>query len=350
MNSAVAAAQEHPEDHSEMTRFSDFNAIRSRAGDFGAGAVLPGEATSKGRWVPPSLVDESALTQFRIMRPAEEILPSISSKAMRLSLYRDFAASGRGEMDGIGVSVEWTAAVLIYSAFNAFRQGGRDRDMDVFNGYPRILEYVPSVERERDSTFRIYARTAKTADDIIRSAVLMASHRGYIVGDGSALNHYADLTGIFITKPGVAPKRVGISGYEHWVDFEMEPSVPLLKFASEPAWLIPGPPRLSREETDHAVRAIAGEIERSARFQDAVELVRMFPEVLPPFKIPIDVKDQGRLSEFPPRDLGRSPGSADPGPAFGASAMFSAQSGPFGWRLPVNPWMQGALPVSLLRR
>jgi len=290
-----------------MTRFGDLNAIRRGHGGFAAGVGSIESGASDAGWIFPSFIDKSALTQFKTKQPTENIIPSISSKAMRLSLYRGLFAAGRDAFDGIGVSVEWAAAMLTYSAFNAFHPAGFDRDMNVLEGYPRFMEYAGRTVRDGDNLFRICARTARTAENIVKSAVLLASHRGYITVGESALNHYTDLTGIFITRPGVAPKRVGISGYEHWVDFEIDRSIPVLKFTSEPAWLIPGPPRLSREESDHAGRVISGKADQAPGIDDAVELMRMYPGGLPPFEIPIKVRGQGRLGSLSCAETGFNP-------------------------------------------
>ncbi len=277
-----------------MVRTGSFYGIRSSPaidlpkGD--AGAPAP-KADSVKEWYPADLVDNAAIRRIRHGVPLREVLPAISADSMRLRLYRDFKENGKKEFSGLDVSVEWTTALLIYSAMNMVQDAGESRGMKVYDGYPNLLESGLSTFGGDKDEFRIYARTQETALDIVTSQRLLASHRGYITDIGNGLAHFRDLTGVFITKPGVAPKRVGVSGYEFFVDFTLSPSVPRLKIKEEPAYLIPGPPRLSREE-------IAAGLDGASR--DAMELMQMFSEGLPAFAIPIEVTGHGRLEGISP--------------------------------------------------
>jgi len=274
---------------------------------------LTGEAASplrqdvvrgdKDTWSPPTLIKEFETRKLRAGMKVPELLPRISARSMRLALYRGLAKSGASALDSIDVNVEWANAVLFYSGMKLLSLTGESRGMKVYGGYdPRLIEYALGTFEEGGASdlFRIYARTASTAKDIVESSELLASHRGYISQTEGGLEHFEDLTGVFITRPGVAPKRVGISGYEHFVDFRLAPSVQRFHIKGQPEHLIPGPPRLSREEIEQAEAVLSGERGSSEALPDAVELLRMFPDGPPRFAIPIEVVGRGKLSDMPP--------------------------------------------------
>ncbi len=293
-------------------------------------------------WSPPSLTNESETRKLRTGLRIEDLLPNISARSMRLTLYRGLTESGASALDSIGVNVEWTGAVLYYSGMQLLDLAGEARGMKVYGGYdPRLVEYaLRAFDRKvEDNVFRIYARTAETARDIVKNSEILASHRGYISETKAGLEHFEDLTGVFITRPGVAPKRVGISGYEHFVDFRLSPAVQRLRIKGQPEYLIPGPPRLSREEMDQARAVIAGELEIGQGPADVVELMRMFPGGLPRFAIPIEVAGSGRL-------LGISPAGVNP--AMNTNSTGSALIfGGFAGRTSIQPTL--SLPTILPR-
>jgi len=84
------------------------------------------------------------------------------------------------------------------------------------------------------------------------------------------------------------------------VDFRLAPSVQRFHIKGQPEHLIPGPPRLSREEIEQAEAVLSGERGSSEALPDAVELLRMFPDGPPRFAIPIEVVGRGKLSDMPP--------------------------------------------------
>jgi len=249
-------------------------------------------------WAPTDLISASAAAKIRSHAKSEDIIPEITARALRLSLYRGLAASGGVELDSLFTSVEWARAMLIFSAMDLVQPLGVSRNMDLFAGYPRIVEYAANVFQRNtgEQVYRIYARTAETANDIVTNKKILASHRGYVTSDNKGLKHFQDITGVFITRPGVAPKRVGIIGYEHYVDFKIQGAVPVLKMKGEDAHLIPGPPRISREELANASRVMAGERSADNETSDVVELLQLFNNNIPEFSIPIGVEGRGKLT------------------------------------------------------
>ena len=328
-----------------MVRFNSIYGERNLVAQVAqiSGGVAPvrgnaGRADPLLPWSPPSLVDEYAIRNVRNGAELDTLLSRISARSMRLKLYSGLAESGSRALDSLSASVEWANAVLIYSGMSFLKFMGEARGMKVYGGYdPKLVEYGRSIFKGSSDVdlFRIYARTAQTTKDIVSSAEVMASHRGYISETETGLEHFEDITGVFITRPDVATKRVGISGYEHFVDFRLSPVVPMLKIKGQPEYLIPGPPRLSREEMDQARAVIAGERAADQSPADAVELMRLFPEGVPKFSIPIKVAGHGKLSELFSAGSGFAPSMNATGSALMAAGLTRQAIRPYTSMLPM---------------
>jgi hypothetical protein len=231
-------------------------------------ALVPPDA-NEGAQSQFVLVDEeNTLRPLRWGRNPAEVLPRISARALRLSLYRQIHESGMKRMSSIDASVEWARAMLIFSATNTVIKVG---DTNKFMGYPRII----SLERPMEERlFRVFG-SERTLDD---------------------------LTGIFLTTPEARRP----DGVESYLDIRIPGTVQPLRIGEGQTYLIPGPPRITSDEIRRAHNSLMAGTQPDPDIADVFEIVRMFGIGVPEFSIPFDVQLSEDAQE---KDLGTGAGA-----------------------------------------
>jgi hypothetical protein len=258
-------------------------------------ALVPPDA-NEGAQSQFVLVDEeNTLRPLRWGRNPAEVLPRISARALRLSLYRQIHESGMKRMSSIDASVEWARAMLIFSATNTVIKVG---DTNKFMGYPRII----SLERPMEERlFRVFG-SERTLDTLIEGGRLFASSHGYVRGANGHAQHFADLTGIFLTTPEARRP----DGVESYLDIRIPGTVQPLRIGEGQTYLIPGPPRITSDEIRRAHNSLMAGTQPDPDIADVFEIVRMFGIGVPEFSIPFDVQLSEDAQE---KDLGTGAGA-----------------------------------------
>lgn len=102
-------------------------------------------------------------------------------------------------------------------------------------GIPDFVEEVPA----KGIIWRHYV--GPNMDIILKEKNLKSGILPYIQVDGLGRHSYDDLTGVFLTKPGVAPNKVGLADNQDYdyIDFILPPDSGVLKIEDD-IFLVPG--------------------------------------------------------------------------------------------------------------
>ncbi|MBI4249095.1 MAG: hypothetical protein HY611_06295 [Elusimicrobia bacterium] len=113
-----------------------------------------------------------------------------------------------------------------------------------YNGVPKEARVMPPVPR----IFRHYG-TKSGVSSILASLSLWNGHTPYVRahGEGLLFDVFTDLTGVFLTLPGVSKAAVGVGGQKFplFVDLLLLPRLPVLEIEPGRIFLIPLPARSS---------------------------------------------------------------------------------------------------------
>ncbi|OGS05562.1 MAG: hypothetical protein A3G41_08205 [Elusimicrobia bacterium RIFCSPLOWO2_12_FULL_59_9] len=112
-----------------------------------------------------------------------------------------------------------------------------------YKGVPKEARVMPPVPR----IFRHYG-TKSGVSSILASLSLWNGHTPYVRahGEGLLFDVFTDLTGVFLTLPGVSKASVGVGGQKFpvFVDLLLSPRLPILEIEPGRIFLIPLPARM----------------------------------------------------------------------------------------------------------
>lgn len=211
-------------------------------------------------------------------------------------MYRKFSEGGHTSFDAIQLSRHFARRWVELAASNETTDVSNE-EVDVritTHGIPRFVAQISPKGR----TFRIYCHSVEEQRAVIKRASRGTSFQPFAEGFMGYRIHYADLTGIFLTTPETSPcGAFGRGSYKFYVDFTLPDNTGLLQMNTPEVLLIPGPMRISPVTLARAKTIINGAAgsDTGQDIQDIIEIVRMFGDDVPEYRIPIKVVESGKL-------------------------------------------------------
>ena len=159
-----------------------------------------------------------------------------------------------------------------------------------------VPETVKAVEH-RDVIFRHYT-TAEGLESILKSGGLWNGFLPYVdLVRGVHKKVFKDLTGLFLTKPGVDGDRVGVPAkdFGHYVDVRVSPRLPVLEVERGSIFLVPLPARTRSWVVDMYRKWVSGG--EAGTYRTMVEGLDTRGGPGPDLVVPVEIVDYGKVGE-----------------------------------------------------
>lgn len=124
-----------------------------------------------------------------------------------------------------------------------------------FSGVPDFVEPYD----HRGVTFRHFFRSKEQKSSALSSGKLIAGPVSYAQVYGGVRNDYLDLTGVFITKPGVKPEDVGVPGHDVYIDIRFPDDTGVVEIEPGLIYMVPGKPKIPDWIADYYNKYKTGE-------------------------------------------------------------------------------------------
>ncbi|MCX5787639.1 MAG: hypothetical protein NTX64_03885 [Elusimicrobia bacterium] len=159
-----------------------------------------------------------------------------------------------------------------------------------------VPERVKAVEHEA-IVFRHYT-TAEGLAGILKSGGLWNGFLPYVdLVRGVHKKVFKDLTGLFLTKPGVDGQQVGVPSkeFDHYVDVKVSAKLPVLEIDKGSIFLVPLPARTQRWVADMYRKWLGGA--DPGAYRDMVQGLDARGGPGPDLVVPVQIVDYGKVGE-----------------------------------------------------
>lgn len=166
-------------------------------------------------------------------------------------------------------------------------------DIITVSGVPEVVRPIEAGER----VFRHYT-TKEGLDAILAEKTLWNGFLSYVQLARSLFRKsFKDLTGVFLTVPGVDGQSVGVPAKEfpYWVDLKVPGGLPVLEVEKEAIYLIPMPGRTRSWVADMYRRWVSG-AEVEPHYRKMVEELDREGGLGPDLSVPITIVGHGKTT------------------------------------------------------
>lgn len=275
-------------------------AVLLRRAEAAASTLKPAEGAATAPSAPPLKVLEAVNSVLKDFTP-EQLQSMPEDRLQALAGVILDGAAGRAPRADLEASVVLAEAGL--AKVEAARAGVRETllnpghnethaDMITARGVPEAVRRVDA----QGTVFRHYT-TKEGLEAILRTKSLWNGFMPY-VQLANAVYHktFRDLTGVFLTLPGVEGERVGVPKreFDHYVDIRVSARLPVLEVEKKAIYLIPMPGRARAWVADLYRRWMTGGdvgTTYARTLQDVEEDGGPGPELA----VPIEIVDSGKV-------------------------------------------------------
>lgn len=178
----------------------------------------------------------------------------------------------------------------------------KKRGQEVPHGNRYEVYGVPSQVKKietKNVVFRHYIIDKEMFDSIKNSKVLFSGFKPYIQQSANLyVKTFVDLTGVFLTKPDVSPRNVGVDAHVdeiYYVDLKLPENLPVLEIEANEIYLVPLPKNYRKWMRDLYAKYKRGEKMPTHNLELCEKLRREGSIEMPISSIPVEIVGSGAV-------------------------------------------------------